>query len=327
MNTTLMTGLLAATLALPGIVRANPEQDALEAARREVEQARKELREATRELERLVPDALPRIDRELVFRDQRPMVGVVFGASRDLSGVRLAGITPGGAADKAGLKSGDVVVAINGQPLAGGNAVPQAYRLLEDMQVGDRFEFTVRGDDGAERTVVLEAEMLTPQVVIAGTFDFPYAFDFSDTDFNLDNLRVDLERLRDGMAGPVIAGLGNIDDLNVWTLGWQWSGLELARMNPGLGRYFGTEQGALVLETQLDDADLLAGDVIVAVNSEPVTSPKDAMRQLRSAPAGEPVKMAVVRDGRTVDIEVTAPERRGEDFFYRFETSRDDEDG
>src|SRR5690606_14594185 len=49
---------------------------------------------------------------------RKPVIGVVLGSDPE-GGVRIAAVTPGGAAAEAGLKSGDRIVAVDGKRLAG----------------------------------------------------------------------------------------------------------------------------------------------------------------------------------------------------------------
>ena len=53
--------------------------------------------------------------------DGRPVLGVNVGNDEDgpVAGVEIVGVTPGGAAADAGLRSGDVITAVNGEVLSG----------------------------------------------------------------------------------------------------------------------------------------------------------------------------------------------------------------
>lgn len=63
----------------------------------------------------------------------------------------------------------------------------------------------------------------------------------------------------------------------------RWSGLGLAEINPGLGYYFATEAGVLVLRDVQDGIDLLkVGDLIIAVDGKAMTNLRDVMRALAS---------------------------------------------
>ncbi|MDX1570171.1 MAG: PDZ domain-containing protein [Xanthomonadales bacterium] len=316
---------LAACASTPGFTADEAE---IEAARKAVERARDELRRATEALRDAMGDRhAPVVHRQFFTHTARPMIGVVMADDPDRRGVRLSGVTPGGPAEKAGLNPGDVIVAIDGVDLAGSDAVDRARALLDDMQEGDRYTLDVRTGEGQERTLTVEAEMHTPNIRIdvegLGGVLAPEA----PLSLRLEDLRADLDRLRARAPEMRAFRFGDDQSWQVWNFGWQWSGLELAQLNSQLGRYFGTERGALVLDaTGVQDPDLIAGDVIVGVEGEAVASPKEVMRLLRDREPGDIVVLEVVRDGRTIDVEVTAPEGSPHKLFFDYRFGFDTED-
>jgi len=56
------------------------------------------------------------------------------------TGVVVISVTPGSPGQKAGLREGDVIVALDGQPVAG---VDDLHRLLTDARVGISSALTV----------------------------------------------------------------------------------------------------------------------------------------------------------------------------------------
>jgi len=87
---------------------------------------------------------------ELVAKDMalrsppaaRTMLGIVLDTTGVIpDGVRVAAVTPGGPANAAGLRSGDVIMAIDGESLAGRSDSPPIavfHRLTESAKPGDR---------------------------------------------------------------------------------------------------------------------------------------------------------------------------------------------
>ena len=70
------------------------------------------------------------------------------------SGVVVLGVTDGSPARKAGLREGDVIIALEGQPVAG---VDDLHRLLTDARVGVSSSLTVlRRTEKLEMRVVPE---------------------------------------------------------------------------------------------------------------------------------------------------------------------------
>jgi len=70
------------------------------------------------------------------------------------SGVVVLSVEPGSPAEKAGLGEGDLIVALEGQPVAG---VDDLHRLLTDARVGVRSSVTVlRGTEKLDLPVIPE---------------------------------------------------------------------------------------------------------------------------------------------------------------------------
>ncbi|MCB1415674.1 MAG: PDZ domain-containing protein, partial [Nitratireductor sp.] len=96
-------------------------------------------------------------------------------ADTEGNGVRLAGVRPGGPADKAGLKPGDVIIGINKKILQNNDAL--AYRL-DTIGIGGEAELVVvSGSDRkvvnlrlqeAPETVPRRETLLDPETVLGG---------------------------------------------------------------------------------------------------------------------------------------------------------------
>jgi serine protease Do len=96
-----------------------------------------------------------------------------------------------------------------------------------------------------------------------------------------------------------------------------WTGLRLLTVDPELARQndLATVHGALVFRVYPDSPGALAGlaqgDVIVAVQGQPVTAREDVMTALYSLPEGTPIALRVERGKRALDVAVAplAPPR------------------
>ena len=72
-----------------------------------------------------------------------------------LKSVRVQEIEPGSPAEASGLKVEDVILRVQGKPLAGANA--RDVVSIVQVPPGERLQLLVRGTDGAERSVTIVA--------------------------------------------------------------------------------------------------------------------------------------------------------------------------
>ena len=226
--------------------------------------------------------------------ENRGRIGVIVDTKADASGdkvgARVDGITPGGPAEKAGLKVGDVITRFNGTAL-GGAASEEDERsgpgmklidLAHALDPGDTVQVEYRrGSDNRKATIVAE--------------DLSNGFDMGDmSQFN---------RMRDLFPKEP---RGDIE----WSVfGSPWGGIELVKLNPDLGDYFGTREGVLVVRAPEDSSlALKGGDVILAIGGRKPTSPEQAMRILRSYDTGEAVTLDVLRKQKRVNVTWKVPD-------------------
>jgi putative serine protease PepD len=95
-----------------------------------------------------VREVLPRLSRG--ERIERPFLGVA--SAPHAGGAEVGEVTPGGPADEAGLRAGDVIVSIDGRSVRDPEDVADA---VSDHEPGDRVEVVVeRG--GTQRAIEVE---------------------------------------------------------------------------------------------------------------------------------------------------------------------------
>lgn len=280
-------------------------------AQHELEQMRGQMRELSRkmaDLSQRMGDVGPRDYAYRYLGDpDRGMIGLVLAPDKD--GLRVQAVTPGGPADKAGVRDGDVLLAIDGKKLAGDDA---ARDTLHDLKIGQHVKLVV-AHEGKSRDIALKAERREPA-------DFAYAFGdlhdlaklgasgwvANDVDGKV-RKQVEIAMRR---AGDATARAGDrvrfaLDNLNFST---PWWGLNLASLNPDLGGYFGTDQGVLVLSADADSfKGLKSGDIVQDVAGHKVTRPEDALRLLREAPTGSEVKVQVLRQRKPLLLSLKTP--------------------
>lgn len=292
-------GLASMALAFGGVAHATSEDDQarrdLAQARQEVEKARAELQRATRELARSmarVEQDNPRAQYfEYMTNPDRAVLGVLIPDDHDNGeehGVRLLAVTPGSGAEKAGLKAGDLITALNGAALAReGKRSPQKRmrEAMRTLKAGD----VVRIDyerDGRKGTATVTTQPPEPDIALA---PLPMLQEWIQNE--------DFEKFGPMAALPMLPFRGPAI-----------RGLELAKLDEDLGSYFKTHDGVLVVKAPKSGAlSLKSGDVIQKINGDAVTEPVTVLDKLRSRAAEQTVKLEIVRQGRKVEIEGKIP--------------------
>ncbi len=262
----------------------------LKEAQARLEQAAREVAELSLEMSAVeMPDM--RIVQKMAVKSQRAMLGINIGRSgAGEPGVAVAGVTPGGPADEAGIKVGDVLTRVDGRSLAeGGNSGNKA--LLEHMKTvepGDDVEIELKRD-GEIKTVNVATENFAPMVWAYGGDDVP--------DFDVVVApEVDYEISRHGLGSEFYSS---------------WGRMELVTLTEALGDYFGTTEGLLVVRAPGDDRlGLRDGDVIIRIGDREPTGPGHAMRILRSYEPGETVAIEIMRKKKRQSLAVEIPDRR-----------------
>jgi serine protease Do len=86
-------------------------------------------------------------------------------------------------------------------------------------------------------------------------------------------------------------------------------GIEAESIEAQLAEYFGVKEGVLVRsvlkDTPAEKAGIKAGDVIVKVDEEKVTTPREVSRAVRTAKAKKIFPISVFRKGKEMTLSVT----------------------
>jgi hypothetical protein len=267
-------------------------------ARERMIEAERQLAEAARRVAELSSQNLPRrvatVERlEFDFGD-KPRLGVTIGGNSNdgpVEGVAIMGITPGSAAEDAGLRAGDIITSINSESLGADTTAQAQERLLDFMrgiEEGDVLDVEYLRDGNVGKVEV------EPRVVEGGA----YAFAGGVPGFPVPEVHVAPEVAREFKF--VMPFVGN-----------SWGDMELVELNEGLGRYFGTDTGLLVINAPQSDAfKLQDGDVIESIDGREPTSVGHALRILGSYQAGEQLELNIMRDKRRQTLSIEMPEDR-----------------
>jgi len=236
---------------------------------------------------------------------RRPVVGVLL-APDEKAGVRIAGVTPDGPAARAGLLGGDRLVAVDGSEILGSSGelrLKNARILLGKVDAGTPVRLGyVRGG----RTAVARVTPKLDEAMVL-MHDWPRDFAMPAPEAPLPPelaRRIEREIVR---VGPEGRCNGGDCALPMLAEAFRWNGLNLASVDPQLGRYFGTSSGVLVLSTGRALGDLQPGDVLRKVDGKPVASPREAMAALHAHAAGSSATVEYLRDRRTMTTRVTVP--------------------
>ncbi|MBT8079789.1 MAG: PDZ domain-containing protein [Gammaproteobacteria bacterium] len=283
--------VFAAALASTAVAFAQERASDVEIRIREAEARMQEAARQIAELSAAQMARMPEVERRIRM-DGRPVLGINVGSDEagPVEGVEIMGVTPGAAADDAGLRAGDFVTAINGESMSGDSGRDAVSKLLDFMQ-------------GVEEGDVLDVEYLrngkTDDVELKPRKPSAYQFAFR---FDGDDFKVPLDPVAPGAAVSKF----------IWLSGDHgWGDMELVELSEKLGSYFGTRSGLLVVRApQNDSFKLQDGDVIRSIDGREPTSVRHAMRILGSYESGEKLEIDIMRDQRQQTLEIEIPDNR-----------------
>ena len=257
---------------------------------------------AAREIAEITEERLPRIaEIEKRFAwSNRPMIGITIEGSDKsgpVEGVAILGVTPSSAASDAGLRSGDIMTSVNDEALnadTSEGANQRLYDFMSGVEEGDVLVIEYLRD-GKVGSVELE-----PRVMSSNSFVFSAPHVGEDIHIPAVPMAPEIiERFKMEFGSPwAHTGLGE---------------LELVELNEGLGKYFGTDKGLLVVKAPESGAfELRDGDVIQSIDGREPKDVRHALRILGSYQAGEKLELGIMRDKkrRKIDVEIP-PDQHG----------------
>lgn len=328
----------------------------MEKMHEELNQTRRQLQVTSREIARVNREVARarsgRHSEHYVIRSpDTPVIGVILGDS-DKNGVEVLGVSPDGPSERAGIKKGDTIIAVEGQKLSeieeAGDAGDGLRLALSDVEADEPVLITIERDNkSVDLSVVPEVRKplswhsvtrfptapsaphaaTAPERVISIERIVVPELDTVEMTVKVEQMRADIERLRAvrqaGRVEPVdgeweiefheLSELGDfaLQDANVWFGLPMAQGLQLAEIDPGLGEYFKTDRGVLVLKARADnDLQLESGDVILQVGATEVNSPAEFMRALRGLDSGDELVMDIKRHRKDRTLKTVMPEDR-----------------
>jgi serine protease Do len=193
-------------------------------------------------------------------------------------GVEVTRVEDDSPAAKSGLKIGDVVLEYNGQRV---DSVAQFIRMVHETPAGREVRLGI-SRSGATQTLAVKT--VARKALLGRT----------------DSTVIEIPR----MEMPDV----RIPDLPRAFMTWRSTvaGIEAESLDSQLAEYFGVKEGVLVRSvargSAADKAGLKAGDVIVKVDDNRVTTPREIATSVRSAATRKTVPVQIVRERRELTI-------------------------
>ena len=312
-----------------------------EEARKQLAELRTQMQELSRKMAALSSELGEGGPRSYAYRyignPDRAMIGVVLDP--DDKGVRLSAVTPDGPAARAGLRDGDIITAIDKQPVVDKSpqvAYEKAHTLLANLKAGQNVSINYqRGSDTGVVTLAAERReawnwpmlinddpehSLLPKDFderIRGEIDRAQreaqhgaARDKAHIQADVERAQREAERAMEHDKARMQADVSHAtrEAMRQMRTTMPWWGLNLAPLNAELGRYFGTDKGVLVIAADQDSLPgIRGGDVITSIGGEPVNRPEDALRALRDQDSDKDVAIKLLRDRKTLALNMKAP--------------------
>ena len=182
-----------------------------------------------------------------------------YGAAH---GVFVNQVTPGGPADKAGVKEEDIITAINGKPINDGN---QLLDIVTSTPIGHSLDFTVLRDHKERHFTVTVADLAQL---------FPERFGSGKSKESAPG---------EGTQARFGISIENLSPERRQSMGLKEGGVKVSDVNPG---------------SFAEDIGLLPDDVITAINRQPVKSVDDVKRIQATLKPGDAVAFRVLRKPR-----------------------------
>jgi C-terminal processing protease CtpA/Prc len=262
-------------------------------------EARRRLEEAARQVAQLSAELGEDARNRIFITEQRfgrGVIGVQLDPASGSEGARVLDVSPGGPAAEAGVRAGDVIVAVNGESLAGGDTAQKLVDRMSGLRPDVKVKLSIKRD-GKLKQLALTTRPAHFLAFFGGPGPGPMG------------------------PGPVIAapgapgapalpGMPRFPDWQfLGALSDETAGMELAKLTPALGWYFGSDKGVLVLRASDNDAfGLKDGDVILSIDGREPQSGAHATRILRSYQPGERITLKIMRRKHPMSLAVTLPQ-------------------
>ncbi len=221
-------------------------------------------------------------------------------------GACVTAVESGSAAEKAGLRSGDVIGEFDGERV---RSSAELQRLVRETPVGRTVKVgAIRDGKRIDLTVTTESEPNAGAYTFRSPDGRQFRFDLPSPGFRENPNQPffwspQIPDWRRPFRGPRMVFPGPIP-LNTPRLG-----IGVQELTPQLAEYFHTQEGVLVATVEdrsaASRAGVKAGDILVSVDGHRVANADDVRTALREKRAGGEVTLGIVRDGKPLTLKAT----------------------
>jgi serine protease Do len=212
-------------------------------------------------------------------KTKKPFLGV--STEKDEKGARIANVSEGSAAEKAGLKEGDIITKINDEKIDGPQSLLNA---IGQLNAGDEVKIAyIRGDK--------KAKTLTTTLGVRAEEEETRVFSFGSPE--------------DLMKGFSFPDMGGIFDFSAEPVRKQKLGIKIQDTE--------NNAGVKILEVEDESAGAAAGllkdDIILEINGHKVTNTDEAREELKESPENNGYRIMALRNGKELNFDVKIPKK------------------
>jgi predicted metalloprotease with PDZ domain len=207
---------------------------------------------------------------------RKAMLGVMTDPTSEKAGALVRGITPGSAAEKAGLKKGDLITSVDGK------AVKDAKNLAEEIgeghEPGDKVSIQYQRDGKSHTT---DANLMAANMSQMREFHIR-----PGENFDMPNFMHSLPFMADESFEPTPKLGLSVEDRA------DGDGVRVLSVNPG---------------SPAAQAGIKEGDVITKLNQEKLGSVDELQMMMRGQKPGEKLNLEYQRSGKSSSVNVVLP--------------------
>lgn len=236
------------------------------------------------EMERL-QEHLAKLKVEMENMPKRPLLGVHFEMTSDGSmdkGAEITKIVPQSGADKAGLKAGDIITAVDGQTI---NSIEELPNIIGEYAPGDEVEVAYLRDGKSDKTLATLGEGggnyggMRMMKFHGDDADFDFDFDFDEEGGN-----------------HHFKWKGDCDDANVKVITSGEKRVLLGIIPESDAKKRGVIVEEVLKNTTAAEMNLKSGDIVTAINGNKVTNTSELREQLSQVKEGDSYSVDFLRD-------------------------------